>query len=286
MSGVGRTVIPPGVTLTINSGGTVTLSGGRILENGGTTFWNAGNIQAATATVITNRAGTLFQVQSAAGIIPGAGGGRFDNAGTFRKTSAGTTTINNLVSFNNYGTVEIQSGILAANGGYTSTTNALLHCAIGGTTPGTGYGRLQVAGTVTLNGALGVGLTNGFLPAVNDSFTVLTAGTRSNTFANFYYPSNEVTMLMSNTANSVIVRVTEVLVVPQPVLLPPELSGPDLRLIWTAISNTTYRLEFNPDLSPSNWNALPGDVTTLTNTASKLDALTSSNRFYRVRVIP
>ena len=43
---------------------------------------------------------------------------------------------------------------LAANGGYTSTTNALLNCALGGTTAGAGYGRLQVAGAVTLNGAL------------------------------------------------------------------------------------------------------------------------------------
>ena len=48
----------------------------------------------------------------------------------------------------------------------------------------------------------------------------------------------------------------------------------------------TYRLEFDPDLNSSNWIALPGDVPSLSNTASKLDALISSNRFYRVRVLP
>jgi hypothetical protein len=52
------------------------------------------------------------------------------------------------------------------------------------------------------------------------------------------------------------------------------------------VSNTTYRVEFNPDLTPSNWAALPGDVIGVSNTASKLDPLTPSNRLYRVRVVP
>ena len=93
-------------------------------------------------------------------------------------------------------------------------------------------------------------------------------------------------MQLSNTANSVVVRVGAVLVVPQPVLLPPALSDSNLLVTWTAVSNTAYRLEFNPNLTPSNWNALPGDVTGVSNTASKQDVLTPSNRFYRVRVIP
>jgi hypothetical protein len=93
-------------------------------------------------------------------------------------------------------------------------------------------------------------------------------------------------MQLSNAPTAVIVRVTDVLAVPRPLLLQPELIGPDLKVTWTAISNATYRLEFTPDLNPTNWTALPGDVTGLSNTASKLDALTPSNRLYRVRVIP
>jgi hypothetical protein len=190
------------------------------------------------------------------------------------------------VNFTNYGTVDIRSGILAANGGYTSMSNALLNCALGGTTPGTGYGQLQVAGPVTLNGALSVDLSNGFSPAINDSFTVLTASPRNGAFSDFLYPSNAVTMQLSNTVNSVIVRVTEILAVAQPVLLSPELIGSDLKLIWTSASNMTYRVEYNPNLALSNWTALPGDVIGVSNTASKLDALTPSNRLYRVRVLP
>ncbi len=55
---------------------------------------------------------------------------------------------------------------------------------------------------------------------------------------------------------------------------------------WTAISNTTYRVEFNPTLAPSNWTALPGDVISPSSFASKLDILTPSNRFYWVQIVP
>lgn len=94
-------------------------------------------------------------------------------------------------------------------------------------------------------------------------------------------------MQLSNTASSVVVRVTGVsLPPPAPVLFSPLLSGSNVLLTWTAVSNTTYRVEFDPNLSPSNWTALAGDITSLSNLASKLDPVTPSNRFYRVRVLP
>lgn len=286
MSGGGRTIIQPGATVNLAVPNIVSLSS-RTLENGGTINWTgAGGIN-VTSSSITNRAGALFHAQNAAQISFGGGVCRFDNAGTFRKSpSVGNTTVASGVSFTNSGTVDIRSGILAANGGYNSTSNALLNCALGGTMAGTNYGQLQVAGAVILNGTLSVDLTNGFSPALNDSFTVLTAGTRIGAFANFFYPSNAVTMQASNTPNSVIARVTGIVANAQPTLLPPELAGPNINLIWTANSNITYRLEYNSDLNPSNWTALPGDVIGVSNTASKQDARTSSNRFYRVRVAP
>ena len=82
-----------------------------------------------------------------------------------------------------------------------------------------------------------------------------------------------------------ILRVTGV-APPPPVLQIPQIVGSNVQLTWTAVSNMTYRVEFNPDLGPTNWSAVPGDVTSTGNSASKLDPLTSSNRFYRVRVLP
>jgi hypothetical protein len=186
MSGNGRTIIPPGATLNLAVSSSASLAA-RTLENGGAVLWTGGSL-ALTGATITTRTGALFHAQNVTTLTFGGSGlNRFDNAGTFRKSATnGATTLVNSVGFNNYGTVDIRGGILAANGGYTSTSNALLNCALGGTTPGTNYGQLQVAGTVNLNGALGVDLINGFVPATNGTFTVITAGTRAGSFANFY----------------------------------------------------------------------------------------------------
>jgi hypothetical protein len=285
-SGSGRTLIPANVTLTIANPAGVFLSG-RTLENAGTVVWTGNTIQLSGSALITNRAGALFEARNAALFGFGSGTPRFDNAGTFRKTAPGTTTFSGGgVALRNYGTLEILAGIVSAAGGYTTVPNARLHCALGGTTPGTGHGQLQVSGTVTLNGTLSVDLNPGYLPAVGDTFTLLTAGTRNGAFAAFTYPSSLVTMQLSNTVNSVLVRVTEGTAEPPPVLLAPEVLGIQLRLIWTIVSNRTYQVEFTPDLSPTNWTPLPGDFLVVSNTASVLDGLTTSNRFYRVRVLP
>ena len=129
-------------------------------------------------------------------------------------------------------------------------------------------------------------LANGYLPTTNDSFTLLTAGSRNGAFGSFSYPSNQVTMLLVNTATSVVARVTSAVSPPSiPVLLPPAISGSNVVITWSAISNTTYRVEYNPNLMPSNWNALAGDVTSLSNSATKLDRLTPTNRSYRVLLL-
>jgi len=282
MTGSGRMVIAPGASLNLASANGVTLN--RTLDNAGTILWTGAGTLYFDGGIITNRPGALFAAQNAAALSPFFSPYRFDNAGIFRKSlSTGTTTVG--VPFTNYGTVDLQVGILAANNGYASSSNALLNCALGGATAGANYGQLQVAGSVSLGGTLNVVLTNGFIPATNDTFTVLTAGALNGTFANFYYPSNAVTMQLSNTASSVIVQVTGV-AIPPPLLLSAAISGSNVLLTWTAFPSTTYRVEFNPNLAPSNWSALAGDVTSSSNFAAKLDPLIPSNRYYRLRVLP
>ena len=269
MGGSGRTIIATGAALTVANPSSVVLSA-RTLENGGTALWTgAGNIGLLSG-IITNRAGALFHVQNAATLVSVGGSPRFDNAGTFRKSAnTGTMTVSG-VSFNNSGTVDIRSGILAANGGYASSPSALLNCALGGTTAGTGYGQLQVAGTVTLNGSLSVDLVNGFVPVTNDTFTVLTAGTRNGTFANFFYPSNAVTMQLSNTANSVIVRATDVFSVPQPAPVPAGLIS-----WWRAEGNAL-------DTFGTNHGVLTNGATFATGNVGQTFALDGVNDFVQV----
>src|SRR5262249_55100145 len=59
----------------------------------------------------------LFQAQNASALNWLSGSPRFDNAGTFRKSVPGTTTASLNVSFNNYGSVDIQAGTLLLGGG-------------------------------------------------------------------------------------------------------------------------------------------------------------------------
>lgn len=220
MGGSGRTIIVPGATNYINNTSATVLLLGRTFENAGTVIWTGGdsyNIQVGNGGAITNCAGAVFEVRNNGSFYPFPGNARFDNAGVLRKVaSTGTTrfdannSFGTVFPFNNYGTLEIRSGIVLATSGFTSRSDSLLHCFLAGTAAGTGYGRFQANGALTLNGALRVSLTNGFIPAENDTFTVVTAGSRSGAFTSFTYPSNIVAMQLSNSTTSVILRVTDI----------------------------------------------------------------------------
>ena len=288
MTGGGSTLIAPGATLNIPGSDTVYLLS-RTLENGGTILWTGPANIYAEDTVITNRVGALFDAQNAASIYLVSGGpSRIDNAGTFLKSGAGVTYVGagSAVAFNNYNSVSIQNGILAAYGNYTSSSNAALNLMIGGTNAGSGFGQLATMGAVTLRGALNITFTSGYRPTIDDSFTILTAGSLSGGFTSLAYPSNQAAMELSYAISSAILRVVGFAAAPVMTSSPSSISGTNFVLIWSAIPNTTYRVEYKSDLNPSNWIALPGDVIGAGSTASKVDPLTPSNRFYRILVVP
>lgn len=64
--------------------------------------------------------------------------------------------------------------------------------------------------------------------------------------------------------------------------------GVHLDLIWYAISNRTYRVQYNANLSGNNWTDLAGDLSATGATAIKTDTTLSgaSQRFYRVVLLP
>jgi hypothetical protein len=228
MLGSGRTIIAPGATNNINNQSSTVFLGTRTLENAGTIVWTGADnfsLQCSGA-VITNRPGALFEVRNNASFGAFPGNGRFDNAGTLRKIiGSGITAFDvnvnfgTLFPFNNYGTLDIQRGIVAARGGYTPGGGALLKCTLGGTNAGSGFSQLQVSGTVNLNGGLNVDLLPGFIPATNSTFTVVTAGARNGAFTSFSYPSNVVAMQLSNSPTSVILRVTAITLTNGPPIL-------------------------------------------------------------------
>lgn len=71
---------------------------------------------------------------------------------------------------------------------YTQNSKGSLNIQIGGTAAGT-YSVLAVANGASLNGTLNVKLINGFVPAIGDAFTILTASARTGTFATVNLPT-------------------------------------------------------------------------------------------------
>src|SRR5262249_17946782 len=99
------------------------------LTNAGTAIWlsTALTQRLDAGGVINNLAGATFDVHCDGNIQ----GGTFNNDGTFRKSqSTGQTTLN--ISFNNRGTVEVQTGTLEVNshctasGTFTADAGAIL----------------------------------------------------------------------------------------------------------------------------------------------------------------
>jgi hypothetical protein len=211
MDGSGQTTIGPGATLNIAAfagyGGVGLTT--RTLENSGTMVWGGGNLN-MNSCIITNDVGATFQIQGAAAFNYQGGAPRIDNAGTFLPSPTGTTAFYS-VAFDNYGAINFGvGGLFLLDGGYLGTSNSVVNYGIDGKTPGTNFAQIQAPGPITLNGTLSVNLTNHYVPTTNDSFTLVSVGTRNGAFGNFTYPSNNVSMVLSNTATSVIVRVTSV----------------------------------------------------------------------------
>jgi T5SS/PEP-CTERM-associated repeat protein len=144
--------------------------------------------------------------------LGGATGGQIVNAGggvlTFHddvvnngaeiRTAAGGRAVflgavSGAASFTGVGTVE-QDGDLRPGNSPARVTyggdlilggSADLHIELGGTTAGSQYDQLAVAGTAYLCGGLDVQLLNGFVPQPGDRFDVLTYGSRVGDFATF-----------------------------------------------------------------------------------------------------
>ena len=101
------------------------VTGGRqIVNQGNWTHDATGELRISDGAVFNNLAGATFDVQSNSVFGDAIStGGTFDNAGTFRKSAgAGTTTFDNLVTFSNTGTVEVQTGSVNFLGGFTQTS--------------------------------------------------------------------------------------------------------------------------------------------------------------------
>src|ERR1017187_1731679 len=184
-------------SLTVMSNGVLNISGSAEkdlycpLTNAGTVVWTGtgmlrvfyypgGNLYGA----IYNLAGAVFDIQNDQLMDYYEHTEVFSNAGTVRKSAgSGATTIN--PQFNNTGTVAALSGTLSFNGGFSITGGEVL---FGMSAPGS-YGKISIAGNVLLGGTVGVAWLGEFVPAIGNSFAVLSYGSFSGIFNNTDFPT-------------------------------------------------------------------------------------------------
>jgi pectate lyase len=93
-------------------------------------------------------------------------------------------------------------------GDLTQNGASTLAIDINGTNSGQ-FDKVVVDGTATLDGALVITFTNGYVPPYGAVVTILTCASRGGTFASFDYPTNDVTMEIVYSSTNVQLLVTQ-----------------------------------------------------------------------------
>ena len=85
---------------------------------------------------------------------------------------------------------------------------------------------------------------------------------------------------------NVTISVLPVTATPAPVITSINLTNNTAFITWSSVSNAVYRLQSIDDLSSTNWNDVPPDVTATSSTAVQTDSFgAATQRFYRIRLL-
>jgi hypothetical protein len=171
-----------GAMPTFNNAGLVQKSAGAGTTSIGANFNNSGTVNAQSGTL------QVSNYQQTAGSTILSGGSLA--SGNPILINGGTLTGSGFIYANvtNAGQVNPGSplGLLNIQGNYTQTAPGDLRILLGGLTPVTQYNQLEVANSIALGGTLHVALVTGYMPHVNDTFTILkndSGGAVAGTFA-------------------------------------------------------------------------------------------------------
>ncbi|MGO9919871.1 MAG: beta strand repeat-containing protein, partial [Isosphaeraceae bacterium] len=163
---------------TLDIASTSNLSGGTL--TGGT--WIAGtnstlNLNSTISTLAANVTleGSGATVSGLSGLSQIPFGGKLALQG-----GASFSTTGNL---DNAGTIDLAAGTIGVNGTYTQETTGTYDVGVSGTSAGSQYGQLNVTGQAAVSGTLSVSLTNGYMPTLGDSFSILTFGSKTGDFS-------------------------------------------------------------------------------------------------------
>jgi hypothetical protein len=250
-----------------------TVAGTNTVAGTGTVNWSGGiiaaslSLQSNIALNITGTAGKTLGVNGAPGFLRSAGPGTWTGTGTVSCGSTsvfendGTFTVQNdatfagynggVATFVNNGTVDLQTGSLAINGGYVLSDSPQLKLVLGGLNPGTQFSQETFGGAATLGGVLSVTLANGFSPTNGQSFAIVTYGSESGQFASQQLPALPITLAWQITygATAVTLNVVRATIITDTTRLANghfqfSLSGPSAT--WALIQASTNLLDWTP----------------------------------------
>ena len=165
-----------------SSAGVLLVQGGQSLSTA-TSLTNAGKITVGTGSSFTVH-GRYTQTAGSTtldGTLTATSGLTIQKGSLLgRGTLAAVVTSSAMVTA---GDSASKAGQLTVTGTYTQKSTGLLKVAIGGTTAGTQYSQLAVSNGASLDGTLQIKRINGFVPAVGDSFKILTGSAVTGQFA-------------------------------------------------------------------------------------------------------
>ena len=283
-----------GSSLVVHSNAVVNLLGsaqkelGGAMTNNGHVYWSGGSLSLRNDAssyfgAVENQPGGLWEVQGDLSLSQYVVNNYayFRNSGMLRKpTGAGTAIID--VVFYNQGVIEQLSGIWTFGRNFSLTEGTVLFGLAGDTT----FGRINLTGTASLAGSLAARLLNGYVPATNRTFQIMSYGVVSGTFTDtsgldvgfgrYFTPVYTPTSLTLQTHATNTTSFTPV------VLSEPrqELNG--FSFLFTGDPGTDYTVQFSTNLSQTNWSTL-----LVTNIPVSPAKVTDPNppdpkRFYRV----
>lgn len=174
----------PGGEILAESGGAVTFlsPGGGSISNGGTLL--RPNSGTAHIGVNVSNSGTVAAQNGTLDF-----NAAFSNLAGANLAGSGVLDFSD-AAFSNSGNTSPGSplGKLTFQGNYAQGSGSALNIEIGGHLPGVNYDKLAVSGSAALGGQLNIELENLYVPAIGDTFRVLSYGSRSGQFDEIIMP--------------------------------------------------------------------------------------------------
>jgi len=186
-----------GGVLTVDSGGALNLGAGLEmfgpctnngtinLTNGYLYLRNNGQNSGALGALV-NAAGGTIGLWGAGGIEGSGGQDYLLNQGALTKAfGSGSAVSVQVDSLENQGVISVQTGALSLSRVTLAPSGSLSV----GLNSASDYGQISISGNAALAGTLSARLNNGFVPAPNESFTVLAYGSYSGALTHFNLPA-------------------------------------------------------------------------------------------------